>query len=100
MCIRDSYDVGGCMVERSQLQTDRGTARTICVESEDPALVLETLRALGLHGHRNVSVPRELKAMAGFGARRYAVIDVGTNSVKFRVEERAVDGLWSIVDRT
>jgi exopolyphosphatase/guanosine-5'-triphosphate,3'-diphosphate pyrophosphatase len=38
--------------------------------------------------------------MAGLGARRYAVIDVGTNSVKFRVEERAADGRWRpIVDR-
>jgi exopolyphosphatase / guanosine-5'-triphosphate,3'-diphosphate pyrophosphatase len=96
---RAHYTVGGCMVECSELQTDRGDALTICVESEDPALIVETLPALGLHGHRNVSVPRELKAIAGFGARRYAIIDVGTNSVKFRVEERAADGRWSIVDR-
>jgi exopolyphosphatase/guanosine-5'-triphosphate,3'-diphosphate pyrophosphatase len=62
--------------------------------------VIDALRELGLHSHSNVSVPRELKAMAGIGARRYAVIDVGTNSVKFRIEERAADGSWrSIVDR-
>ena len=37
---------------------------------------------------------------AGFGARRFAVIDVGTNSVKFHVGERAADGAWTtIVDR-
>ena len=35
---------------------------------------------------------RGLKALVGFGARRYAVIDVGTNSVKFHVGERAADG--------
>ena len=88
------------MVERSELRTDHGDTRTICLESEDPARVIDALRELGLHSHRNVSVPRELKAMAGIGARRYAVIDVGTNSVKFRIEERAADGSWrSIVDR-
>ena len=86
--------------ERSELRTDHGDTRTICLESEDPARVIDALRELGLHSHRNVSVPRELKAMAGIGARRYAVIDVGTNSVKFRIEERAADGSWrSIVDR-
>jgi exopolyphosphatase/guanosine-5'-triphosphate,3'-diphosphate pyrophosphatase len=43
---------------------------------------------------------RGLKALASFGARRYAVIDVGTNSVKFHVGERAADGEWrTIVDR-
>jgi exopolyphosphatase/guanosine-5'-triphosphate,3'-diphosphate pyrophosphatase len=97
---RAHYTVGGCMAERSELRTDHGDTRTICLESEDPARVIGALRELGLHSHRNVSVPRELKAMAGIGARRYAVIDVGTNSVKFRIEERAADGSWrSIVDR-
>ena len=34
------------------------------------------------------------------GARRYAVIDVGTNSVKFHVAERDADGAWpTVVDR-
>jgi exopolyphosphatase / guanosine-5'-triphosphate,3'-diphosphate pyrophosphatase len=89
---RAHFTIGGCMVERSELRTDRGTARTVCVESEDPALVLATLRSFGLDPHANVSVPRQLQAMAGAGARRYAVIDVGTNSVKFRIEEHAADG--------
>jgi len=58
------------------------------------------VRELGLESRRNVSVPRALKALIGFGARRYAVIDVGTNSVKFHVGERAADGEWTtIVDR-
>ena len=35
-----------------------------------------------------------------FGTERYAVIDVGTNSVKFHVGERGTDGAWRrIVDR-
>src|SRR5207247_2034234 len=49
---------------------------------------------------RNVSVQRALKALSGFGAKRYAVIDVGTNSVKFHIGERSADGSWTtIVDR-
>ena len=40
---RAHYTVGGCMVECSELQTDRGDALTICLESEDPALIIETL---------------------------------------------------------
>ena len=51
-------------------------------------------------GRPNVSYPRALKALAGFGAPRRAVIDVGTNSVKFCIGERGEDGGWrTIVDR-
>jgi exopolyphosphatase/guanosine-5'-triphosphate,3'-diphosphate pyrophosphatase len=43
-------------------------------------------------------VPRGLKTLVGFG--RFAVIDVGTNSVKFVIGERAGDGEWrTVVDR-
>jgi exopolyphosphatase/guanosine-5'-triphosphate,3'-diphosphate pyrophosphatase len=43
---------------------------------------------------------RGLKTLAGFGARRYAVIDVGTNSVKLHVGERSADGGWrTVADR-
>src|SRR5262249_13762162 len=42
---------------------------------------------------------RGLKQMVGFGSR-YAVIDVGTNSVKFHVGERLPGGGWrTVVDR-
>src|SRR4051812_31285514 len=65
---RGHYTVGGAMVELSKLRTDHGAARTIAVESEDPARVLATVRDLGLEGRPNVSVPRELKTLAGFDA--------------------------------
>jgi exopolyphosphatase/guanosine-5'-triphosphate,3'-diphosphate pyrophosphatase len=56
--------------------------------------------ALGLTGRPVVSVPRALKALVGFGAPRAAVIDVGTNSVKFHVGERSSEGNWrTVVDR-
>ena len=97
---RTHYTVGGAMVELSELRTDHGAARTIAVESEDPARVVATVRELGLEGRPNVSVPRELKTLAGFDAHRFAVIDVGTNSVKFHVGERTADGAWrTITDR-
>src|SRR4029453_16872620 len=45
------------------------------------------------------ATPRGLAALAT-RASRYAVIDVGTNSVKFHVGERDPDGSWrTIVDR-
>ena len=51
-------------------------------------------------GRRNVSVSRGLKTLVGFGTRRLAVIDVGTNSVKFHIVERHGDGsLQAVVDR-
>jgi exopolyphosphatase / guanosine-5'-triphosphate,3'-diphosphate pyrophosphatase len=97
---RVHYTVGGAMLELSELRTDHGAARTIAVESDDPARVLATVRDLGLEGRPNVSVPRELKTLAGFDAHRFAVIDVGTNSVKFHVGERSADGAWrTITDR-
>jgi exopolyphosphatase/guanosine-5'-triphosphate,3'-diphosphate pyrophosphatase len=97
---RRHFTVGGCMTELTELRTAQGSTRTIAVEAEDPALVAETVRALGLEGRRNVNVPRGLGALVGFGGRRYAVIDVGTNSVKFHVGERGLDGAWrTVADR-
>lgn len=97
---RGHYAIGGCMAERTEIRTDTGTTRTIAVESEDPNRVAETVRELGLASHPNVNVPRGLKALVGFGAHRYAVIDIGTNSVKFHLAERRADGVWhTVIDR-
>src|SRR3954466_5622373 len=88
------------MAERSEIRTGTGTTRTIAVEAEDPDRVRAVVRELGLESRRVVCVARGLKALVGFGARRYAVIDVGTNSVKFHVGERGADGEWrKVVDR-
>jgi exopolyphosphatase/guanosine-5'-triphosphate,3'-diphosphate pyrophosphatase len=97
---RMRYTFGGCMAEISELRTDAGAARTLAVESEDPGLVTGALRELGLAGRRNVCVARGLKTLLGIGSRRYAVIDVGTNSVKFHIGERRADGTWRrVADR-
>jgi exopolyphosphatase/guanosine-5'-triphosphate,3'-diphosphate pyrophosphatase len=97
---RVHYLLGGCMAELTEVRTDRATTRTIAVESEDPTRVLAAVRELGLGSLQNTSFPRGLKALVGFGSRRYAVIDVGTNSVKFHLGERGADGVWrQVVDR-
>jgi exopolyphosphatase/guanosine-5'-triphosphate,3'-diphosphate pyrophosphatase len=97
---RTHYMIGGCRAELTEMRTDAGATRTIAVESEDPAAVAAAVRELRLETRPVVCVARGLKALVGFGARRYAVIDVGTNSVKFHVGERRADGEWrTIVDR-
>ena len=93
---RRHVTVGGAMAELSELSTDRGVLRTIAVESEDPALVTAAVRELGLDLRPNVNVPRGLKELFALG--RFAVIDVGTNSVKFVIGERLEDGEWRTVD--
>jgi len=48
----------------------------------------------------NTSYPRGLAALIDGEPLRYAVIDVGTNSIKFHLAEHAADGHWrTAVDR-
>jgi exopolyphosphatase/guanosine-5'-triphosphate,3'-diphosphate pyrophosphatase len=47
-----------------------------------------------------VSFARGLGSLVRFGRDRYAVIDIGTNSVKLHVGERGADGRWrTLADR-
>jgi exopolyphosphatase / guanosine-5'-triphosphate,3'-diphosphate pyrophosphatase len=97
---REHFTVAGCMAELSEITIEGGATRTIAVESEDSARLIDTVRRFGLESGPNVCLARGLKALAGFGALRFAVIDVGTNSVKFHVGERQADGSWhTIADR-
>ena len=92
--------LANCMAELTDLEADGRGARTIAVESEDASAVIAALRRLGLDGQANTSYPRGLAALVDDGPGRYAVIDVGTSSVKFHVGERDPKGGWrSIVDR-
>ena len=98
---RVHYLLDGCMAELTDVRSGSRTTRTIAVENEDPAVVRSTVEALGLWSRPNVSFPRGLALLVGFGARRHAVIDVGTNSVKFVLGERSADGSWTdLVDRS
>jgi exopolyphosphatase/guanosine-5'-triphosphate,3'-diphosphate pyrophosphatase len=97
---RRHYRVEGCLVEVTAIDADGASIRTVAIEHEDPRLVVATMHRLGLFGRRNVSVARGLKTLCGFGRRRNAVIDVGTNSVKLHVGEVEPDGgIRAIADR-
>jgi exopolyphosphatase/guanosine-5'-triphosphate,3'-diphosphate pyrophosphatase len=97
---RVRYILGGCMAEIVDLEVGGRSTRTIAVESEDASAVLAAVRGVDLAGYGNTSYPRGLAALVDAGPGRYAVLDVGTNSVKFHIGERGADGRWrAIVDR-
>ncbi len=97
---RTRYTVGGCMSELSDVIANGKPTRTIAVESEDAAAVVRAVRELGLGDYRNTSYPLGLAALLDDHPARYAVIDVGTNSVKFHVGERDTGGKWrTVADR-
>jgi exopolyphosphatase / guanosine-5'-triphosphate,3'-diphosphate pyrophosphatase len=97
---RVRYTVHSCMAELSEFEVDGTTTGTIAVETEDRASLWVAVRALGLSERVNTSVPEGLRQLVGDELPRYAVIDCGTNSIKFNVSERRYDGTWtSVVDR-
>jgi exopolyphosphatase/guanosine-5'-triphosphate,3'-diphosphate pyrophosphatase len=97
---RVRHAVDHCMAELTTVETEFGSARTIALESEARERVIAAVRRLGLDGFPNTSYPRWLAMLVGLAPACFAVIDVGTNSVKFHVGERRPDGTWrAIVDR-
>jgi exopolyphosphatase/guanosine-5'-triphosphate,3'-diphosphate pyrophosphatase len=97
---RVHYRLDECMAELSEVTVGNRSARTIAVEAEDPELVAATVRELQLADRPNVCVARGLKTLLGLDPVRFAVIDVGTNSVKLHVGERRANGSWrTVVDR-
>ena len=97
---RTRYTVGGCMAELSEVVANGKPTRTIAVESEDAAAVIQAVRELGLGGYANTSYLHGLAALIDDAPERYAVIDAGTNSIKFHIAERDAGGRWrSLVDR-
>jgi exopolyphosphatase / guanosine-5'-triphosphate,3'-diphosphate pyrophosphatase len=97
---RERFSLDGWLAEHTDVGSGGASTRTIAVESEDPARVIAAVRELGLESFSNVSFPRALEALAGLAPGRFAVVDVGTNSVKFQVAERSDVGSWhTVVDR-
>jgi exopolyphosphatase/guanosine-5'-triphosphate,3'-diphosphate pyrophosphatase len=97
---RVHYLLGTCMAELSEVTVPNGSTPTLAVEAEDPADVAAALRELRLAGSPNVCLARGLKTLIGFEPVRFAVIDVGTNSVKLHVGERRAGDVWeTVVDR-
>jgi len=97
---RVRYLIGGCTAELSEVTAGGRSTRTLAVESEDAVAVMAAVRGLGLGGWVNTSYPRGLAALVDGSAERFAVIDAGTNSIKFIVAEAAASGAWrTLVDR-
>jgi exopolyphosphatase / guanosine-5'-triphosphate,3'-diphosphate pyrophosphatase len=97
---RVRYTLSDCMAELSEVVANGKATRTLAVESEDAQVAVRTVRELGLDGYTNTSYPRGLKALIDGEPERYAVIDAGTNSIKFHIGERTSDGTWrTVADR-
>jgi exopolyphosphatase/guanosine-5'-triphosphate,3'-diphosphate pyrophosphatase len=101
---RQRYTVGECLAEMTEVIADGQRTRTVAIELENPASVKAAVQEMGLGQFENVNYPRGLKRLLNWPAAartaRYAVIDTGTNSVKFHIGEKQADGTWkTIVDR-
>ncbi len=97
---RMRYVIDGCMVEMTRLSSEDRATMTVAVEAEDPAAVSALLTRFGLGGYTNVSYPDGLRSLVEDTPAKFAVVDIGTNSVKFHVGERHPDGTWTrVVDR-
>jgi exopolyphosphatase/guanosine-5'-triphosphate,3'-diphosphate pyrophosphatase len=91
---RNRFTVAGCMAELADVVADGRPTRTLAVESED---------ADAGHRRRPCHRPRRLRehelsrggspALIDGEPARSAVIDVGTNSVKFHIGERDGSGI-------
>ena len=98
--LRRRYRFTDGPAELTDLAAGGRSTRTAAVESEDASVVGRVISALGLGGTPNMSVPKGLKELLAFGGRRFAAIDVGTNSVKLYVAERLPAGGWrTVADR-
>ncbi len=62
---RHGFTVGGCIVEIANLTFDGAPVRTVAVEHEDPAVVVRTVRQLGLERFENVNYVKALKRFKG-----------------------------------
>jgi exopolyphosphatase / guanosine-5'-triphosphate,3'-diphosphate pyrophosphatase len=97
---RNRFTVAGCMAEIADVVADGRPSRTIAIESEDAAAVIAAVRSIGLGGFVNTNYTRGLAALIDDEPARCAVIDIGTNSVKFHIGERDGSGRWhTILDR-
>ncbi|MBD9373798.1 Ppx/GppA family phosphatase [Rhizobium sp. ARZ01] len=97
---RVRYTVGGCTSELTDVQSEGRSTRTIAIEGEDAAAVVAAVESIGLGGYFNTNYALGLQALLEDTPERFAVIDVGTNSVKLHVGERDSTGSWrTIVDR-
>ena len=93
------YRPGGCSAEVTEVRADGVHGSTVAVEGEDAAAVIGVVRSLGLDDYLNTAYPAGLARMLDAVPDRYAVIDAGTNSIKFHIAETAEGGWRTLVDR-
>jgi exopolyphosphatase / guanosine-5'-triphosphate,3'-diphosphate pyrophosphatase len=96
---RVRYTIDGCVSEVTDLVAGDQAIRTIAIESTDQSAVLRAVEAMGLAGYLNANYAVGLRAVLDRRPERYAVIDAGTNSIKFRIAERTPDGWRTLTDR-
>lgn len=97
---RVRYAMDGCTLELTDVTANGTPIRTLALESADAAAVVALVRRMGFGGWVNVNYGRELGALVRGERPSFAVIDVGTNSVKFHVGCRDAGGTWrAIADR-
>lgn len=65
---RRLYRLGGCRCELTDVSAHSRRLHTVAVDAEEPARVMETIRALDLYRYPNTSYPRGLKQLAGLSA--------------------------------
>jgi exopolyphosphatase/guanosine-5'-triphosphate,3'-diphosphate pyrophosphatase len=97
---RVRYSVSGCTSEVTDVLAGESATRTIAIESENVSAVVSAVASVGLGAYLNTSYPRGLSALLNGELERYAVIDAGTNSIKFHIGERTAGSGWkTMVDR-
>jgi hypothetical protein len=62
---RYGLTVNGCTVEFAHTEFNSVPLRTICVEHADPALVIATVRQLGLESYANINYIAAMKRVVG-----------------------------------
>jgi len=62
---RQAYEINGATVEIAETKFNGVPMRTICVEHADPALVISTVRELGLADFENINYINAMKTAVG-----------------------------------
>ena len=62
---RTGFTINNCIVEIAEVKVEDKWIKTASVEMEDPALVIKTVRELGLDAFPNINYLRGLKNMVG-----------------------------------
>ena len=58
---REGFTLDGTTCEFARIVADGVPLESFCVEHEDPSLVLQVIRSLGLDSHQNINYPLGLK---------------------------------------